>query len=178
MAQIIRVTSEALQSTIRRLLPSQQGFGEDLQASNVIQPIIDLTPTAEGSEVRADLQTALAYGSQTSFNVSNTTTDLISNTGFYRVFGVANTEASTAGLRESTFRFSGSLGVKVIWSLQRDGSSNDSQVSVPFDFVVFMDAGDTFQGLTNAGSATLVGSTRQIADINGVLVNPAGFNPQ
>ena len=49
MAQIINITSEALQATIRRLLPSQQGFGEDLQATNVVQPIIDLTPTAEGT---------------------------------------------------------------------------------------------------------------------------------
>ena len=48
MAQLISITSEALQATIRRLLPSQQGFGEDLQASNVITPVIDVTPTAEG----------------------------------------------------------------------------------------------------------------------------------
>ena len=41
------VTSEALQSTVRRLLPSQQGFGSDLEATNLIQPVIDLTPTAE-----------------------------------------------------------------------------------------------------------------------------------
>ena len=45
MAQLINLTSEALQATIRRLLPSQQGFGEDLQATNVVTPIIDLTPT-------------------------------------------------------------------------------------------------------------------------------------
>ena len=42
MAEIIRITSEALQATIRRLLPSQTGFGDDLQATNLITPIIDL----------------------------------------------------------------------------------------------------------------------------------------
>jgi len=62
LPQIIRLTSEALQASIRRLLPSQQGFGLDLEATNVITPIIDLTPTAEGSELRQDLQSALAYG--------------------------------------------------------------------------------------------------------------------
>ena len=61
MAQITQITSEALQATIRRLLPSQQGFGEDLQASNVITPIIDLTPTAEGSSLSENLSTALAW---------------------------------------------------------------------------------------------------------------------
>ena len=55
MAQLISITSEALQATVRRLLPSQQGFGEDLQATTVVTPIIDLTPSAEGSETRQDL---------------------------------------------------------------------------------------------------------------------------
>ena len=32
MPQITSVTSESLQATVRRLLPSQVGFGEDLQA--------------------------------------------------------------------------------------------------------------------------------------------------
>ena len=50
MAEITSVTSEALQRKVRELLPSQRGFGEDLQAQNVIVPIVDLTRSAEGSE--------------------------------------------------------------------------------------------------------------------------------
>ena len=38
MPQITPITSEALQAKIRQLLPSQIGFGEDLQAQNVIVP--------------------------------------------------------------------------------------------------------------------------------------------
>ena len=53
MSQIIPIVSEALQATVRRLLPSQNGFGEDLQASNVIVPIVNLTPSAEGTELRS-----------------------------------------------------------------------------------------------------------------------------
>ena len=86
--QITRITSEALQATIRRLLPSQQGFGEDLQATNVITPIIDLTPTAEGSSVPESLQQALAYGSQTVFSQTNAgDVAIISTAGFYRITG-------------------------------------------------------------------------------------------
>ena len=44
--EIITVNSEALQTQIRDLLPSQNGFGSELQASNVITPIIDLTAAA------------------------------------------------------------------------------------------------------------------------------------
>ena len=88
MSQIINITSEALQATIRRLLPSQQGFGEDLQASNVIMPVIDLTPTAEGSSVPANLQNASAYGSNTTFFANNSTNTLVTGGGFYRVIGM------------------------------------------------------------------------------------------
>ena len=53
--EIITVNSEALQATVRNLLPSQNGFGSELQASNIITPVIDLTPSAEGTVLRQDL---------------------------------------------------------------------------------------------------------------------------
>ena len=56
--EIITVNSEQLQTTIRNLLPSQAGFGSELQASNVITPIIDLTASAEGSSTPEFLQRA------------------------------------------------------------------------------------------------------------------------
>ena len=90
MAQITSVTSESLQAKIRELLPSQQGFGEDLQAQNVIVPIVDLTAAAEGSDVPLYQQQAIAFGSQTAFDVSNTTTVIANTAGFYRIFGVAS----------------------------------------------------------------------------------------
>ena len=58
MAQIIPIVPESLQKKIRDLLPSQQGFGEDLQASNVILPILDVTSAASGADVGQNLQTA------------------------------------------------------------------------------------------------------------------------
>ena len=76
MAQITNVTSEALQATLRRLLPSQQGFGEDLQASNVITPVIDLTASAEGSALPIELSTALAFGNTTAFSINAGTADV------------------------------------------------------------------------------------------------------
>ena len=75
MAEIVPVVSEALEAQIRSLLPSQRGFGEDLQASNVIFPIIDLTPAAEGTTVPQYQQQAIAFGSQTSFVITNQTTN-------------------------------------------------------------------------------------------------------
>lgn len=171
MPQIIQITSEALQATIRRLLPSQQGFGVDLQASNVIQPIIDLTPTAEGSSVPQNLQTALAFGSQTAFDVANTTTTIVNNAGFYRIFGIANLFGSS----DITFDMSDGLASKQI--LKYAGSASQFSTT-QFDFVVFLRAGDSLS-ITSAGvNLKCTGSVRQLADVNGVLTNPAGFTPQ
>ena len=87
---ISSVTSEALQLKLRQLLPSQQGFGTDLSASDTIIPIVDLTASAEGSDVRPDLQNAIAFGSQTAFSANNNTDVIANSPGFYRIFGVSN----------------------------------------------------------------------------------------
>ena len=57
------INSQELENKVRNLLPSQGGAGAgfDLSASTQIIPIIDLTESAEGSNVRADLQTALSF---------------------------------------------------------------------------------------------------------------------
>ena len=44
--------------------------------------------------------------------------------------------------------------------------------AVPFEFIVFLKAGDSLQGTTDVATTFLRGSTRQIADISGNLVNP------
>lgn len=178
MSQIISITSEALQATIRRLLPSQQGFGEDLQASNVIIPTIDLTPSAEGSEVRQDLQTALSFNSQTVMPTGTGTNDVITNTGFFRVFGMANCRTEPAANREVIFTLDTGLSTKNIWSLRvLQGNSDNLPFSQQFDFVVFLNAGEKLTQ-TVSSDCTVRGSTRQIATITGELVNPSGFNPQ
>ena len=177
MSQIINITSEALQATIRRLLPSQQGFGEDLQASNVITPIIDLTPTAEGSSIPEDLQQAYAYGSQTSFvRAGSGTTTIVNTAGFYKVTASCTIEAGAA-TRLTGFELTRPLvSNKVVWQMTSNaGSTGNLFESVTF--IVFLQAGDGFDAVATAGGA-IYGSSRQIADVNGVLVNPSGFTPQ
>ena len=174
MAQITRVTSEALQATIRRLLPSQQGFGEDLEATNVITPIIDLTPTAEGSEVRQDLQKALAFGSQTAFRVVNTTTTILNETGFFRIFGTYTAESLGGSSAIGQFDLNDGVDDKLIWqSFTVAGSGNIAVVE--FDFIVFLRAGDSVKVTASGSQQVIMGSTRQIATGDGTLVNPSGY---
>ncbi len=178
MPQIISITSEALQATIRRLLPSQQGFGEDLQASNVVTPIIDLTPSAEGSVLGTNLQTALAFGSNTAFDVVNTSTNLVATAGFYRVFGTATTFSSTTTRLGGAFRITDGTTTKIVWEFAQETNSVGTVTSYSYDFVVFLRSGDTLSAISNSADTNLVGSTRQIADVNGDLVNPSGFVSQ
>ena len=178
MAQIRSVVSESLQSTIRRLLPSQQGFTEDLQATNVIQPIIDLTPTAEGDTLEQSLAQAIAF-ENTSFRVNNTTTTIVNNSGFYRVFGSGFLQQPGSGAdRFGSFQISNGLTNKVVWETQLLPSSAANAGFPIFDFVICLGSGESFLASTTNASVVLAGSTRQIADVNGNLIDPVGFQSQ
>ena len=171
--EIITVNSEELQSQIRDLLPSQNGFGSELQASNVITPIIDLTRTAEGSGLSSTLQQAIAFGSQTAFNAANSTAVVVNTTGFFRVFGVC---AIRVGGTENRFDMSDGISTKVVWKAQAGVSGgSDQQNYIQFDFVVFCAPGESLSAVsTNAGNI-MSGSVRQIATGDGTLIQPNGY---
>lgn len=148
-------------------------------AQNVIVPIIDLTGAAEGSNVPAYLTNALAFGSQTDFDVSGADSEVIvNNTGFYRIFGAASLYSATANAN-AFFRMSDGLSTKTIWAAGFFGTSISGVGNiVNFDFNVFINSGESLSAVTQDSGAHMRGSTRQIADINGALVNPNGFSPQ
>lgn len=181
MAQQVKtINSEALEAAYRSLTPAQDGFTEDLMASNTIIPILDLTADAGGGSSPEYLQTALAFGSQTAFNVQNTTTVIANTAGFYRVFGVSSTNnKSTDGT--NSFSMSDGLSSKTIWSHSLEAAASTDAVdntSIEFDFTVFLRSGDSLSAISDKNYGIISGSTRQVADVNGVLVNPVGFTPQ
>ena len=166
--EIITVNSEALQTQVRQLLPSQNGFGSELQASNVITPIIDLTTAAEGSALPVNLQQALAFNSQTTFAVIGAVTTLASSPGFWRISGNLFLNASGA----ANFRMDDSLTSKTVYAYELAAGS--PSINVAFDFLVWLRAGDSVNWDVNA-NATAYGSFRQVADSQGNLVQPSGF---
>jgi hypothetical protein len=179
MPQITSITSEALQATIRRLLPSQQGFGDDLQATNLITPIIDLTPSAEGSEFRVDLQSALAFGSNTFTEVSNTTnTTVETGTGFFRVTGnISVRQESSANSVGNLFIRDGSSN-KEFFQLTIDAGSEGGHLTTTFDKVIFLRSQDSLGASASNSTVFISICTRQVANSIGELVNPSGFQPQ
>lgn len=177
MAEIVPVVSEALEAQVRNLLPSQRGFGEDLQASNVIMPIIDLTAAAEGTNVPLYQQQALAFGSNTSFDVDGTTSTIISTAGFYRIIGSANFGNAGANKSACIIAINDGLGDKQVVIYQRNTTTPTGFFVVPFDVTIFLRSGDSCKIIADV-NARMRGSYRQTADVNGVAVNPSGFTPQ
>ena len=173
--EIITVNSEDLQAQIRDLLPSQNGFGSELQASNVITPIIDLTATAEGSILRADLQSALAFGSQTVFNANNAAVNLAASPGFWLVTYVSTLGVGTSGAVQNRFTITDGSSTKNIWR-HRAGPVSSLQFStVDGHLVFFLAPGETLAAETDSAVNNLSGSYRQIATGDGTFVNPNGF---
>lgn len=173
--EIAVVTSETLQAKIRELLPSQQGFGNDLQASNVIIPVVDLTAAAEGSALPVSMQQSLAFGSQTAFDVANTTTTIISGTGFYRVVGGITVDYSTGALQSVKITMSDGISTKTVYQFGAAATTSGTRTAFTnVDLVFFLSSGDSVS-VTSTSVARFAGSSRQIADVNGNLVNPSGF---
>ena len=179
MAQQVKtITSEALEAAYRALTPAQEGFTEDLMASNTIIPVLDLTADAGGVVPEYQSQ-ALAFGNQTSFNISNSLVTLANTAGFWRVIGtsVLNVQAGGAEL-VNQFSITDGLTSKIIWSMDVQQNTATSIATI-YDFIVFLRSGDSLTGTGPSNSTGfLQGSYRQVADVNGVVVNPVGFTPQ
>ena len=173
--EIITVNSEALEAQIREQLPSQSGFGSELQASNVIMPIIDLTSAAEGSSLGANLQTALSHGSAIPFAVVNGNSTITSTAGFYRVFGTCVYEPTTA-VAGGHFQINNGVSSVKIYELRSpNGTANATTGVASYDFVVFLAAGDSLICTSFTANSEFAGSIRQIATVTGNLVHPVGF---
>lgn len=172
------ITSESLEAAYRALTPSQEGFTEDLMASNTIIPVLDLTADAQGTTTPQYLQTALAFGSQTSFDARSGTTALANTAGFWRVTYTISVKNAAAADHTSLLQISDGLSAKTIYGLESISAPDLQFQFVPVDFTVFLRSGDTLNIVNNVSSIVCLGSYRQVADVNGVLVNPDGFTPQ
>ena len=175
MAQEFTINSSAIETKINQLLPSQGGFepGVDFSASTMVIPIVDLTETAEGSNVRADLQTAIFFGGATVFNVSNGTSTIINTTGYWRVFGSVSLMGNGSGDENAQIVLNDGASTKNIYECVVAANSGNPFSFQNFDFNVFLGAGESLQMITSNNQVFLQGSVRQIADIDGNLVNPS-----
>ena len=178
MAEIVPIVSEALEAFVRDNLPSQRGFGEDLQASNVIMPVLDITPTAEGTQTPQYLQTAWDFSTehQNFTNLITAGTSLISTTGFWKVDFTFVPNTSVTGTR--SLRINDGTTSKEIWANKVGTGSTAAAVILEESFIVFLRAGDSLIWVSDTSSYYADIWWPQVADVNGNLTNPLGFTPQ
>ena len=171
MAQEFTINSSAIESKINQLLPSQGGFapGVDFSASTMVIPIVDLTETAEGSNLRQDLQSAFSLASNTSFAVTNGSSNLITTTGYWRVFGTCQGFLGSGALDIS---LTDGTTTKIMFNANFNSSASGAYYTQEFDFNVFMPAGTTLTGTANGTSQHILVTVRQLADLAGNLVSP------
>lgn len=171
-----RVTSEALETKFRQVFPAQAGAEliQDLYASGVIQPVIDFSSVAEGSFLPENLQTAWDFATGSAF-ARNTTATVTTTPGFWQlgftcIFGDGVPNGSTARII-----ISDGLSTKNLFKAENGIGTTTAITTFDDQFVVFVRAGDTVSITTSNANITLDAWYRQIADVNGNLVNPLGF---
>ena len=175
MAEQFTIKSKTLEDKVNQLLPSQGGHqtGLDLSASSMIIPIVDLTESAEGSNQRVDLQTSLSFNSCTAYDVQNTTTTIINTTGYFRLFGQINCNGNSSSGSQALFKVNDGTSDKTL--MMRGFSATNSTglvASVPYDFIVLLEAGHSVSVQATNATTRIVGVSRQIADLQGNLINP------
>jgi len=176
MGQEFIIKSQTLEDKVNALLPSQGGFqaGVDLSASTTIIPIVDLTESAEGSNLRQDLQSAFSYNSTTEFSINNATTSVITTTGFWRLHGVFTTSGVDGGTTNASIQLNDGTTAKFCFGFQAGYGFNPNVtiVSVPFDFTVKLEAGHSLDISCPTTNIRCIGSARQLATLSEELINP------
>jgi hypothetical protein len=170
-----RVTDEALEKRFRDTFRSQGGaeLVDDLYAQGVIVPIVDFTNAATGQTLAQNLQTAWDFttGYQT---IANATTTLVTTAGFWQVDLNYSAAVDTVA-RNGLVKINDGTSDVIIWEINVQTSTNKTAVVAGENsFVVFLRSSDSLIGVTGSG-LTLDIWYRQIATLNGDLVNPSGF---
>ena len=172
-----RVTSEALEAKFRQVFPAQGGaeLVQDLFASGVIQPVVDFSSVAEGSVLPANLQTAWDFSTTSANRSSAGTTTLINNTGFWQVRWFVDYETRDSARPVAELSITDGLSTKrIIQAGGRVGTGSGQDLNFGLIVNVFVKTGESVV-MTNTNATYMTASWRQIADVNGNLVNPLGF---
>jgi len=172
-----RVTDEALEKRFRDTFRSQGGaeLVDDLYAQGVIVPVVDFTAAATGQQLAENLQTAWDFSTGSDL-VNNTTTTIISNAGFWQIDFTATGDLLTNPNRTWRIELTDGVTPKRIWGLTTaTGTGTSYFTTVEGKFVVFVNSGQSVQVVSPAADINIDVWYRQIATVNGDLVNPAGF---
>ena len=167
-----RVTTEVLERRFREVFPSQAGaeLVDDLFASGVIVPTVDFTNAASGSDLSEELQQAWDFSTGVISLQNATNTTIINGTGFWKIGVTFNTVNSNVNANLNILDAAGAS--KQVWNSNFTVASTG--IIVQPTFYIFLRSGDRLRGTCGAASGLNVWF-RQVASLDGTLVNPLGF---
>lgn len=167
-----------LYAQFRQDFPAQAGEGitSDLNYSDTVVPVIDMTSAAGTGTLPQNLQTAWDFSTGVASVAGTTPIVVVDTPGFWQIDLIySGFITSTAGGINQVFISDGSTN-KGVWLFYNDTSVTGDQDGIAEGkFVVYLRSGDTLGASTYNPAARLSIWYRQIADINGNLVNPQGF---
>lgn len=167
---------EAIEEDLNTNFPSQGQGNPPLyySLSEVVVPTYSINNVTEGSTLPENLQTAWDFSTGAA-TCANTTVTLINNTGFWKVDLTLSNNINSAA--EASVRINDGLATKIIWRAKQTGSSSSQGIAIDSEtFFVYLRSGDSLELISNNPNYILAASYRQVADINGNLVNPLGFS--
>lgn len=172
---------EAIEEDLNSNFPSQGQGNPPLyySLSDVVVPTYSVNQVAEGSVLPQNLQTAWDFSTGFS-NTTSGTGNVITNPGFWQVnlvVGGITVANAAAGLFQLFITDGATL--KTIWSTRSLNTATTAAYNEIHNgsFVVFIRGGDNLRynhSIANYFDASVW--YRQVADVNGNLVNPLGFS--
>ena len=132
-------------------------------------PTYSINNVAEGTSLPENLQTAMDFSTGLS-QISNTTSTIISNTGFWRVIANLGAYIHPSVNVQANLSITDGISSKPIWYFKELNTSGDTNIIGNIELVVFLKSGESLTGATNDGETQLSVTYRQIADVNGNLV--------
>ena len=171
---------EAIEEDLNTNFPSQGQGNPPLyySLSEVVVPTYSINSVAEGSGLPENLQTAWDFSTGSLQIKSNSNQTIISNPGFWLVDLNYTGYATVGATVTAQMNIFDGVTSKPIWAASSlNDSSIEADISVEQKFVVFLRAGDSLRGKCQYSNFDVIDTWyRQIADVNGNLVNPLGFS--
>ena len=168
---------EAIEEDLNSNFPSQGQGNPPLyySLSEVVVPTYSINNVAEGSSLPQMLQTAWDF-STGNFSIEDGSTAIISNPGFWLI-DVQTSGDPASSNRYTRLNLSDGITTKPVYNFELPQANLDLATSVDrAALVVFVNSGQTLTALSNGQDIRISGVYRQIATLNGTLVNPLGYS--
>ena len=171
---------EAIEEDLNTNFPSQGQGNPPLyySLSEVVVPTYSINSVTEGSGLPENLQTAWDFSTGSQLINSTSQTTVISNTGFWLVDLTASINLDAPAINTWQINIFDGVSSKPIWAASSNGNGSGSDRSnvIENKFVCFLRSGDSMRARCGQANFPIDIWYRQIADLNGNLVNPLGFS--